>query len=178
MKTKMKLCISILSLLAIFGCAKTEDAKTVTKYIGCTKALENQGDCIRWMDRKIYFAFSNTANPNRNNEFQKAKVKEALAEIQNNTLLGKDYFQYQEVDESLLHPVVEPGLSPSQYKSFILIWPDNVCNEYVVNNLGGNIQVTPSRETTTYTLSFEPSKLNEAVDLLGDILLNSVYNKN
>jgi predicted Zn-dependent peptidase len=38
--------------------------------------------------------------------------------------------------------------------------------------------VTPSRETTSYTLTFEASKLNEAVDLLGDILLNSVYNKN
>jgi len=44
--------------------------------------------------------------------------------------------------------------------------------------LGGNIQVTPSRETTTYTLTFEPNKLNQAVDLLGDILLNSVYDKN
>jgi len=50
--------------------------------------------------------------------------------------------------------------------------------EQELDFLGGNIQVTPSRETTTYTLTFEPAKLNQAVDLLGDILLNSVYDKN
>lgn len=33
------------------------------------------------------------------------------------------------------------------------------------------------RETTTYTLSFLPEQQEAAVDFLGDILTNSVYNK-
>lgn len=140
---KSKITYFLLTILALvsISCSKEsdEDKEVVTKYIGCSKALENQGDCIRWMDRKIYLAFSNAANPTRNNEFQKAKVKEALAEIEKNTILGTGYFQYQEVDESLLQPIVEPGLSPNQYKSFILVWPDDVFNNYVVNNLGGNV---------------------------------------
>lgn len=136
MKTKIFLLLIIISL---FGCGKEEEAETVTKFVGCSKALEGQGDCIRWMDRTIYFAFSGAATPQRNNEFQKAKVKEALQEIEDSTLLGRGYFNFVEVDESLLSPIIEPGLSPDQYKSFILIWPDNVFNDYVVNQLGGNV---------------------------------------
>lgn len=129
----------LLSLGAISCTKENDDPSVVTKYIGCTKALEGQGDCIRWMDRNIYFAFSNASNPNRNNEFQKAKVKEALLEIQDLTMLGRDYFKFTEVDEGLLQPVIEPGLSPNQYRSFILIWPDREFNNFVVNQLGGNI---------------------------------------
>lgn len=140
MKMKLKLFLALLTLGVLFGCGKTEeDPEVITKYIGCTKALEGQGDCIRWMDRKIYFAFANSGTPLRNNEIHKGKVKEALKEIEENTLLGAGYFQYQEVDESLLQPIIEPGLSPNQYRSFILIWPDEDFNDYVVNNLGGNV---------------------------------------
>jgi predicted Zn-dependent peptidase len=39
------------------------------------------------------------------------------------------------------------------------------------------LSVTVDRETTTYTLSFLPEQQEEAVDFLGDILTNSVYNK-
>lgn len=135
--------IFLLSLFCAFlvSCAKEneDETKEVIKYIGCTKNVENQGDCIRWMDRTIYLAFSSSANPQRNNEFQKAKVRDALQEIEEGTLLGSGYFNFKEVDESLLQPVIEPGLSPTQYRSFILIWPDDVFNDYVVNTLGGNI---------------------------------------
>lgn len=137
--TKILLILTSLVILASCNSSDDDDKETVTKYIGCTKALEGQGDCIRWMDRKIYFAFGNNGSPLRNNEIQKGKVKEALAEIEKNTLLGQGYFQYTEVDESLLQPIIEPGLSPNQYRSFILIWPDDVFNSYVVNNLGGNV---------------------------------------
>ena len=132
--------LTLLSLTLLVGCAKDDGEDTViTKYVGCSKALEGQGDCIRWMDRTVYFAFSNANNPNRNNEFQKAKVREALEEIEELTLLGRNYFDFKEVDEGLLNPIIEPGLSPSQYKSFILIWPDSEFNDFVVNQLGGNI---------------------------------------
>lgn len=131
--------LTLTALLLLTSCSQDEGEDTVvTKYIGCTKALEGQGDCIRWMDRQIYFAFSNASNPTRNNEFQKAKIKEALEEIQDLTMLGDNYFTFTEVDEGLLNPIIEPGLSPNQYRSFILIWPDSEFNNFVVNQLGGN----------------------------------------
>lgn len=34
-----------------------------------------------------------------------------------------------------------------------------------------------SRETTTFTLSFQPENQEKAVDFLGDILQNSLFNK-
>lgn len=133
----LKLTLSILVLVSLSACNKDSETTVVTKYVGCSKALEGQGDCIRWMDRNIYMAYSNGTD--RNNEFQKAKIKEALQEIQQNTILGDNYFHFAEVDEGLLSPIVEPGLSPNNYKSFILIWPDAQFNSFVVNTLGGNV---------------------------------------
>ncbi|KRW98191.1 Metalloenzyme, LuxS/M16 peptidase-like protein [Pseudocohnilembus persalinus] len=43
---------------------------------------------------------------------------------------------------------------------------------------GGRFDVQVGREQTVYTLSFESSQLNDAVEFLGDILFNSSYNKN
>src|SRR5690606_24333090 len=106
-----KVLIMTFSLLGLLlGCAEEKDDTVITKYIGCTKALENQGECIRWMDRKIYFAFSSGSTPSRNNEFDKATVKEVLEEISESTMLGQGYFQFTEVDEGLLNPIIEPGL--------------------------------------------------------------------
>lgn len=134
----INLAFLIIFSLFISSCSENSDPEIVTKYVGCTKGLENQGQCIRWMDRTIYFAFSSGSEPQRNNEFQKAKIQEALDEIQDSTLLGPGYFNYAEVDESLLNPLIEPGLSENEYKSFVLIWPDAVFNDFVVNELGGN----------------------------------------
>lgn len=145
--------IALMSILAVSCNTKNDDEdKTITKYIGCTQNVQNQGDCIRWMDRTIYLAYAAPGTNNRNSELQKQKVKEALCEIQNGTMLGGgpisecianpnvqgNYFNFVTVDESLLQPIIEPGLSPNQYRSFILIWPDNIFNDYVVNVLGGN----------------------------------------
>lgn len=93
----------------------------------------------RWMDRQIYFAFSSGTNSERNNEFQKAKVQDALKEIQEMSNLGKDYFSFQEVDEAVLQPIYTVGQSENEYKSFILIWPDTDFNNFVVNTLGGSV---------------------------------------
>lgn len=45
-------------------------------------------------------------------------------------------------------------------------------------NLGGNLKVSTGRETTTYTLTFAKESLDSAVDFLGDIITNSLYNAN
>lgn len=92
----------------------------------------------RWMDREIYFAFS-TGNPNRNNEFQKTRVQDALREIENLSNLGENYFSFKEVDEAVLQPIIQPGQAETEYKSFILIWPDTDFNNFVVNTLGGEV---------------------------------------
>lgn len=49
--------------------------------------------------------------------------------------------------------------------------------EQAIAGFGGNFDVQVGRETTTYTLTFQSSQLNAATEFLGDILLNSVYNK-
>ncbi|EGR31604.1 mitochondrial processing peptidase beta, putative [Ichthyophthirius multifiliis] len=49
--------------------------------------------------------------------------------------------------------------------------------ENELSNFGGNLNVKIGRETTVYTLSFQSSQMEQAVDFLGDILQNSVYNK-
>lgn len=136
---KVRALILALIILPFLGCSKEDEEKIVTKYVGCTKTLENQGECIRWMDRKVYLAFSNAANPNRNNEFQKQKIRESLQELESLSSLGPGYFQFEEIDESFLSPIIEPGLSPNEYKSFIVVWPDAEFNNFVVNQMGGSV---------------------------------------
>jgi predicted Zn-dependent peptidase len=46
-----------------------------------------------------------------------------------------------------------------------------------LNSLGGNIDVQVGRETTTFTLSFENQHLARAVNFLGDIINNPLFNK-
>lgn len=118
-----------LLLLAVLGisCAKTQD----------TAAPEDPQ--LRWMDRKVYFAQSNGLFPDRNNEFQKAKVRDALADISSKSSLGSNYFQFEEVDEGLLSPILEQVTSENEYKSFILILPDEDFNDFVFNQLGGEV---------------------------------------
>lgn len=113
----------------ISGCDKKEETTVYVPY----------APIYRWMDRVIYFAYSTGTNPNRNNEFQKAKVQDALKEIQNLSNLGENYFSFQEVDEAILQPIYEANQSTSEYKSFILIWDDASFNDFVVNTLGGTV---------------------------------------
>lgn len=89
---------------------------------------------LRWMDRTIYLA--NSISENRNNAFQKQRVKEALTDLETQTNLGEGYFSFTEVDEGALDVSLDSGVSDSQ-KSFILIWPDNVFDDYVVNVVNG-----------------------------------------
>ena len=133
------LSLLLISSMFLFSCTKEDEKVVETKYVGCSKSLEDQGECIRWMDRKIYLAFSNAAAPQRNNEFQKQKIKEALAEISLYSSLGYGYFNFEEVDESFLSPIIEPGLSVNEYKSFIVVYPDDVFNNFVVNEMGGSV---------------------------------------
>lgn len=121
------LLLSVLSL--VLGCNQNTE----------TVVYKDPVPVYRWMDRVIYFAYSTGGNPQKNNEFQKAKVQETLSEIAANSTLGSGYFSYQEVDEALLQPVIEQGQSSNEYKSFVLIWPDVDFNNFIVNTLGGAV---------------------------------------
>jgi hypothetical protein len=91
---------------------------------------------LRWMDRSIYLAFSDPKDSDRNNIIQKSKVKEALSDLQNMTSLGEGYFGFSEVDESTLNTSLDGGSSSDQ-KSFILVWPDSVFNNYLATVVNG-----------------------------------------
>jgi len=45
-----------------------------------------------------------------------------------------------------------------------------------LDGFGGTFDVRVSRETTTFTLSFLPQQLDQAVSFLGDVILNSSFN--
>jgi hypothetical protein len=90
------------------------------------------------MDRTVYFANSDPSDPNRNNTFQKAKVQQALTDLQSMTTLGDNYFSFANIDESALNTSLDPSTSASQSMSFILIWPDDVFNNYLSKVVNGN----------------------------------------
>jgi hypothetical protein len=117
----------LLGCLLVGGCAKPPTVATTTT-----------SPDFRWMDRNIYFAASG-GTLDRNNEFQKQKVRDALVDIQNSTTLGPNYFSFAELDESLLIPTVVQTTSAADFKSFILIWPDAVFSDFVVSQLGGQV---------------------------------------
>lgn len=120
-----KKAILLLILTFCFSCAKEDKTKS------------DPSPSQRWMDRKIYFAQSNGLFPLRNNEFQKAKVKEALVDIASRTDLGSSYFEFEDVEEGLLSPIIETTTSAGEFRSFILILPDEDFNDFVFNQLGG-----------------------------------------
>jgi hypothetical protein len=121
--------LAILLTLSCFGCAKqtTNNVTTAPDY--------------RWMDRHIYFSYSQggAANVDRNNEFQKQKIKDALNDISSRSNLGANYFQFVDTDEASLTPIITSTTSASDFKSFILIWPDSQFSDYVINQLGGTV---------------------------------------
>lgn len=115
-----------LVLVAIFlsACANKEEATTAT------------ASSARWMDQNVYFAYPDATDINRNNAFQKQKVQDALDYLSTNTLLGEGYFSYHEVDESELTPILT-AQTATDFKSFVLIWPDATFNSYLATTLGG-----------------------------------------
>lgn len=125
-----KLLLFVFSVFLLVSCSEEKDKEIV--YVP-------YDPIYRWMDREVYFAYSSGSNPNRNNEFQKAKIQAALQEIQQLTNLGDNYFSFKEVDEAILQPIYDPGQSNTEYKSFILIWPDADFNDFIVNTLGGSV---------------------------------------
>lgn len=105
-------------------------------------ACDNQQDATtdqpkpRWMDRTIYLAKPDDLDSNRNNAFQKERVKEAFRDLESQTLLGEGYFSFSEIEEGGLDTSVQAGIAQDQ-KSFVLIWPDKVFDDYVVNTING-----------------------------------------
>jgi hypothetical protein len=91
-----------------------------------------------WMSRTLYFSNPDGTDPNRNNVFQVQEVQTALNAIQKLTNLGTGYFTYNLTTEAALTPILTAqtvGVSTS----FVLIWPDSVFNDFVLNQAGGSV---------------------------------------
>lgn len=121
-----KLIVLILSSVVLAGC---DNATSST----------NEAKDLRWMDRTIYLAHPDASDTNRNNFFQKQKVREALQELEEMTNLGENYFNFQEADESELNTSLDPNSFESEQKSFIVIWPDDVFNNYLATQVNGTV---------------------------------------
>jgi hypothetical protein len=112
---------SLLILLVACGVPKKEEEEDVTVFRSCSTDMETSGECMRFMDRNLYFAF---ASGDKNNVFDKDKVKDSLNEVAARTGLGFNYFNFLEVDSSQLEIPVEKTSSSTSFKSHIQIWPD------------------------------------------------------
>ena len=133
----MKIFNSILLILTLtlFGCGDTSE-NAETKFVTCSEAAENEGKCLRYMDRDIYFA--NSVNGEKL-QIHVDKIKEALRDIELSTALGEGYFNFKQTDPQLLNPNLEVELSENEIKSFILIWDDVKFNEFILENEIGSI---------------------------------------
>lgn len=122
---KNLLLLLTISMLA-FSCAQSEDEEDKdTVFITCDRVKEANGQCVRYMDRTIYFA--NFRNVERNDPFAVEAVKTALDQISRESDLGAGYFQFANADESLLQPLTE-RTDGIEFRSFIQIWSDNDFN--------------------------------------------------
>lgn len=125
----------ILALLFLqVSCNEEKNKEEGTKKIYVTCSLEQQAQkkCYRFMDRKIYLAFGSPTDPTKNNAFQKSQIKDALNFISENTNLGPGYFQFEEVDPTLIEPVVEISYA-TKFRSFIQVLPDQEFNQFSEN---------------------------------------------
>ena len=112
------------ALLVLAGCnPKEEGDEPKVIYTTCSKADQEKNKCTRFMDRTIHFSYSVGLNPEKNNEFQKLAIRDALSEIEENTSLGGGYFKFTEVDPSLIQPVTSKSFG-NNFKSFIQVFPD------------------------------------------------------
>ena len=126
-------CLLVASAMtAFYGCAEsTEDIdnpKVVFK--ACSQTQESNGECTRFMERKIYFANYNSGEPDKNEIFAVQKVKDALNDIAADSDLGDNYFSFENVDGNLLQPVVE-RTDGIQWRSFVQVWPDAEFNSFL-----------------------------------------------
>ncbi|MCP4914587.1 MAG: hypothetical protein GY909_15840 [Oligoflexia bacterium] len=119
-------CLFILSLLFLVSCGtKEEEEKPKEIFTACSKALEQGGRCLRYMDRVIHFANFVPSFPEENNPFAVERVKEALDEISAKSDLSP--FIYEFADKNLLEPITEQ--TQLNFRSFIQILPNLKFNE-------------------------------------------------
>ena len=112
--------------LIAFSCAQPEEeGEQDTVFITCDKAGEANGQCVRYMDRTVYFANFKTVG--RNDPFAIDAVKTALDQISRESDFGAGYFQFANADESLLQPLTE-RTDGVEFRSFIQIWSDEDFN--------------------------------------------------
>lgn len=115
------------------ACSKKEEKKEATP--DQIDARNLSLDCLRWIDRDLYFSTPDPFNSSVNNQFHKEQVRTAIKQIELNTNLGEDYFRIKEVNPDLLDPIRSRSLPQSEYKSFVLIWNDDRFERFVIDNL-------------------------------------------
>lgn len=146
--------IIFLFFVLIISCSKKEEEEK--KYVQPTFDLSNvKLNCLRWIDRNLYFANQDPFNSSNNNEFHKQKVQSVLKEFERRTKIGEDYFRIKTVSASLLLPKQPIGLKEDEYKSFILIWDDNTFDNYVTANYGSLDNIVDKNALTVINSDFK-----------------------
>lgn len=141
-------------LFFIISCSKNEEE--TKEYVQPTVDLSNvKLNCLRWIDRNLYFANQDPFNSSNNNEFHKQKIQSVLKEFERRTKIGEDYFRIKTVSSSLLLPKQPIGLNEDEYKSFILVWDDTIFDKYIIDNYGSLDNIVDKNALTIINSDFK-----------------------
>jgi hypothetical protein len=129
--------IFVLSFSIVSCGTKTDDDTNDDTSSDISLITDWEINCLRWIDRDLYFATSDPTNPNRNNTFDKKTIQDIIRKIELESRLGENYFRFKTKNSELLQPIRPSNLNQQDYDSFILIWEDSKFEDFVNTNFGG-----------------------------------------
>lgn len=176
----MKKTIKIISLTA-----------SVIAYLAVTVLLsscqvaeeEDTTEKGKFFDRDLYFAVSDVSvvgNENRNHPAHQEIVKAALTEIASNSRLGSKYFRFHEIPENQLSIITKVSEGATGFKSFVMIWPADVFQNFVLANFGSSnpdphaVLVTNSLNKRQFYIIFNAACFS-GTSLCGSVSLQGMY---
>lgn len=147
------------------------------------KSSSTEGAPPRYFDRDLYFAVSDISvagNEFRNNPAHQAIIKEALLELSRKTRLGETYFKFHDIAETQLNVVTELSDQGDSFKSFIVIYPSEVYQQFVIKNFGPStpdpnaVLVNNAYNKRQFYIIFNADCFN-GTSYCGNISLNGMY---
>lgn len=125
---KLKFLLLIFLCLAISCSKKSDDDDDNEKRVLID--VNQQLECLRWVERDLYFGISDANVITRNNDFHKQRVKDTLRFVEKFSNFGQNYFRIREKNAEILNPEKPQGLKKNEYESFVQIWEDTKFEDY------------------------------------------------
>ncbi|MEK2647502.1 hypothetical protein [Bdellovibrio sp. BCCA] len=137
----------------------------------------------KFFDRDVYFGVSDlsiSGNENRNHPAHQEIVKAALTELAVNTRLGEKYFRFHEIPENQLSIITKVSDGATNFKSFVMIYPAEVFQNFVLQNFGSSnpdphaVLVTNSLNKRQFYIIFNAACFS-GTTICGSVSLQGMY---